>query len=120
MWKLFIFAKIPRNPETPGRRNRGAAFFAPEDVPDAISPPIRPVVEKYLRMRQKEKCPTDNFRQQDFRQQENLMLDILLIYDIVLNANELHLQIRQGDYSIMWDVILDTVIDSVKLIPFYS
>ena len=30
-------------------------FFAPEDVPDAISPPIRPVVEKYLRMRQKEK-----------------------------------------------------------------
>lgn len=46
------------------------------------------------------------------------MLDILLIYDIVLNANELHLQIRQGDYSIMWDVILDTVIDSVKLIPF--
>lgn len=48
------------------------------------------------------------------------MLDILLIYDIVLNANELHLQIRQGDYSIMWDVILDTVIDSVKLIPFYS
>ena len=46
------------------------------------------------------------------------MLDILLFYDIVLNANELHLQIRQGDYSIMWDVILDTVIDSVKLIPF--
>ena len=30
-------------------------FFALEDVPDAISPPIRPVVEKYLRMRQKEK-----------------------------------------------------------------
>lgn len=30
-------------------------FFAPEDVPDAISSPIRPVVEKYLRMRQKEK-----------------------------------------------------------------
>ena len=46
------------------------------------------------------------------------MLDIILFYDIVLNANELHLQIRQGDYSIMWDVILDTVIDSVKLIPF--
>ena len=46
------------------------------------------------------------------------MLDILLFYDIVLNANELHLQIKQGDYSIMWDVILDTVIDSVKLIPF--
>ena len=46
------------------------------------------------------------------------MLDILLFYDIVLNANELHLQIRQGDYFIMWDVILDTVIDSVKLIPF--
>lgn len=30
-------------------------FFAPKDVPDVISPPIRPVVEKYLRMRQKEK-----------------------------------------------------------------
>ena len=30
-------------------------FFALADVPDAISPPIRPVVEKYLRMRQKEK-----------------------------------------------------------------
>lgn len=30
-------------------------FFALEDVPDAISPPIRPVMEKYLRMRQKEK-----------------------------------------------------------------
>ena len=50
--------------------------------------------------------------------QMKLVLDILLFYDIVLNANELHLQIRQGDYSIMWDVILDTVIDSVKLIPF--
>ena len=47
------------------------------------------------------------------------MLDILLFYDIVLNANELHLQIRQGDYSIMWDVILDTVIDRGKLTAFF-
>ena len=39
----------------------------------------------------KKKCPTDNFRQQ-----ENLVLDILPFYDIVLNANELHLQIKTG------------------------
>lgn len=29
-------------------------FFSPEEIPDAISPPIRPVIRRYLRMRRGE------------------------------------------------------------------
>lgn len=56
---------------------------------------------------------------------KNKTLDMSEICGIVLNANELHLQSgfcmkgrKRREDDIMWDVILDTLLDTIKLIPF--
>ena len=53
----------------------------------------------------------------DLNELINERLDILSEYAIVLNANELHLQTNFGDNT-MPDVIIDTLIDTVRLLPF--